>query len=178
MNTECKESFAKSSHPLRITLVAAVAKNGVIGTRGRLPWHLPADLRHFKALTWGKPVIMGRRTFESIGRALPGRRNIVLTRDPGWRAPAQVALARDRCEALTLAGQVPEAMVIGGGEIYRLFLPLADRLELTEVDLSPSGDAYFPELDPCEWREVSCEFHEAEGDRPSFRFRRLERRRN
>ncbi len=178
MRERRREPRATSPRPGHVTLIAAVARNGVIGVAGRLPWRLPADLRRFKALTWGKPVVMGRRTFDSIGRALPGRHNIVLSRNPAWHAPAEVSVAHDVEEALAIAGEVPETMVIGGGEIYRLFLPLADRLELTEVDLSPPGDARFPDIDPAEWREMLNEAHEAEEGRPAYRFRRLERRRD
>ncbi len=174
-NTSDGTDAPDRAHRPRITLIAAVAENGVIGVDGRLPWHLPADLKRFKALTWGRPIVMGRRTFESIGRPLPGRRNIVLTRDRGWRAPAKVVVAHDPDEALRLAGAAAEVMVIGGAEIYRLFLPRADRLELTEVDLAPRGDARFPAFDRSEWRETAREEHAGEEGRPAFRFRTLER---
>ena len=147
-----------------ISLIVAAADDGVIGRQGQLPWHLPADLKHFKARTLGRPVVMGRRTFESIGRPLPGRANIVLTTRPDWPAPAGVLLARSLPEALALAATQPggaEVCVIGGGEIYRQALPAADVVYLTEVHTSvPDGDAFFPTLPPAEWREQTRERHE------------------
>ena len=142
----------------RITLAVAVADNGVIGRGGELPWRLPEDLRRFKAATLGKPVLMGRKTFESIGRALPGRLNIVLTRQPGWQPtdPA-VRVAPDLDAALALAGDAAEVTVIGGSEIYALALPRASRVLLTEVHAAPEGDTVLPRFDPREWREVSRE---------------------
>ena len=143
----------------RITLVAAVARNGVIGADGGMPWHLPADLRHFKAVTMGHPMVMGRRTFDSIGRALPGRRTIVVTRDRGWSAPG-VDVAHSLEDALAAAADGDPAqpvMVVGGGEIYRQAMPLADRLEITHVDTDASGDTTFPDIDPAGWREESRE---------------------
>jgi len=140
---------------MSITLVAAVARNGVIGADGGLPWHLPDDLRRFKALTMGHTMIMGRRTFESIGRALPGRVSIVVTRDAGWTAPG-VTVAHSVEEALALADPDPdpraEVMVVGGGEIYRQTLELADRLEITHVDADALGDTRFPDIDPAVWQ--------------------------
>jgi dihydrofolate reductase len=136
---------------MSITLVAAVASNGVIGADGGLPWHLPDDLRRFKALTMGHTMIMGRRTFESIGRALPGRVSIVVTRDAGWTAPG-VTVAHSVDEALALAGPGSEVMVVGGGEVYRQTLDLADRLEITHVDVDAVGDTRFPEIDPAVWQ--------------------------
>ena len=141
----------------------ARADNGVIGVDGRLPWHLPADLKRFKALTMGKPIIMGRKTFESFPKALPGRRHIVLTRDRDWRREgAEVAHAP--AEALALAGG--DAAVIGGAEVFSLFAP--DRVELTEVHCAPEGDAVVPPF--AGWREVFREEHAAEGGRPAFSF--------
>jgi dihydrofolate reductase len=139
-----------------ISLVAAHARNRVIGAGNRLPWHLPEDLPRFKRLTMGAPVIMGRKTHESIGKALPGRRNIVVTRRPGatW-AGCEVAGSLDA--ALALAGDVPEVFVIGGAELYRLALPHADRLYLTLIDADYAGDAFFPEIDPTQWRETARE---------------------
>jgi len=145
----------------------------VIGVDGRLPWHLPADLKRFKAQTMGKPMIMGRKTFESFPSPLPGRRHIVLTRDAAWRRDgAEVATSVDA--ALALAGE-GDVAVIGGAEIFALFLPLADRIELTEVHLSPDGDATVPPFGP-EWRETAREDHPADGDRPAHSFVTLERR--
>lgn len=140
----------------RITLVLARADNGVIGRDGALPWHLPADLRRFKALTMGKPMIMGRKTFESFPAPLPGRRHIVLTRDPSWSAEG-AEVARTREDALALAGEAPEIAVIGGVEVFKLFEGVADAVELTEVHQGPDGDAVMPPFDPTRWREVSRE---------------------
>ena len=143
---------------MRIALIAAVAANGVIGQDNRLPWHLPEDLKAFKRITLGKPLIMGRKTYESIGRPLPGRTNIVLSRQSDW-APEGVRIAGDFDEALAIAREVAgdddEVMVIGGEQIYRLALPLADRLYLTLVDQEVPGDTCFPATDPGLWREVS-----------------------
>ena len=157
-----------------ITLVLARADNGVIGRDNGLPWHLPADLKHFKALTSGKPMIMGRRTFESLPGLLPGRRHIVLTRDTGWTAPG-AEVAHDIAGALGLAGDGPVA-VIGGAEVFALFLDWADRIELTQVHVDAVGDAVVPAPDPTVWRETNRERHAAEGDAPAYSFVTLERR--
>lgn len=157
-----------------ISLVVARAENGVIGHRGGLPWHLPDDLKRFKALTMGAPMVMGRKTFESLPGLLPGRTHIVLTRDPDWSAEgAQVA--HDVAGAIAL-GEGPRLSVIGGAEIFALFLPLADRIELTEVHARPEGDTFLPAFDPVHWREASRESHGASEGRPAFTFVRLERR--
>jgi dihydrofolate reductase len=145
-----------------VALVAAMARNRVIGAGNRLIWKLSSDLKRLRALTWGKPLIMGRKTFESIGKPLPGRETIVVTRDSLF-GPAGVRVAHGVDAALTLAEEVAdemkasEIMVIGGGEIYRQTIARADRLYLTEVDLAPEGDAHFPAIDPAQWREVSRE---------------------
>jgi dihydrofolate reductase len=139
-----------------LSLIAAVARNGAIGARGGLPWRLSSDLKRFKALTMGKPLVMGRKTFESVGRPLPGRRVIVVTRDLAWRQP-DVEVAPSLEEALALAAGADEIMVGGGGEIFAQALPLAQRLYLTEVDLAPVADVRFPTLDPAEWRETRRE---------------------
>ena len=157
-----------------ITLVVARARNGVIGRDGTLPWHLPADLKRFKALTMGSAMVMGRKTFESLPGLLPGRRHIVLTRDREWRAEG-AELVHSVEDALAAAGDAPLS-VIGGAEIFALFLPCADRMELTEVLEDVVGDTIMP--DPREqgqWREVGREDHPAENDRPPFRFVTLER---
>jgi dihydrofolate reductase len=139
-----------------VSLVAALAANRVIGAGNRLPWHLPEDLRRFKRLTMGAPVIMGRKTHESIGRALPGRRNIVVTRQAGARwEGCEVAASLEA--ALALAGDAPEVFVIGGAELYRLALPRADRMYLTLLDAEYPGDTLFPEFDPAGWRETARE---------------------
>jgi dihydrofolate reductase len=157
-----------------ITLVVARAQNGVIGRDGKLPWHLPADLKRFKALTMGSVMVMGRRTFESLPRLLPGRRHIVLTRDPAWRADG-AEVVRDIADAARLAGGEPVS-VIGGAEIFRLLLPVADRIELTEVLEDVPGDTSIADpRDSGRWREIFSEEHPAEGGRPPFRFVTLER---
>lgn len=140
-------------------IVAAVARNGVIGVSGRLPWNIPDDLARFKRLTMGHPIVMGRATFDSIGRPLPGRVNIVLTKDPDW--------SRD---GVTVTGSLDEALrvsklhgddvfIVGGADVYRQALAVADRLELTEVDAEPAGDTRFPAVDWSQWREVARETH-------------------
>lgn len=150
----------------------ARAENGVIGVDGALPWRLPADLKRFKAQTMGKPMVMGRKTFEGFSSPLPGRRHIVLTRDRDWRAEgAEVVHSVE--EALRLAGD-GDVAVIGGAEIFALFLRLAERIELTEVHLSPAGDAVVPAFGAA-WREVAREDHAAEGERPGYSFVTLER---
>ena len=144
----------------------ARADNGVIGRDGGLPWHLPADLRRFKAGTMGRAMVMGRRTFESCPATLPGRRHIVLTRDAGWSAPgAEVVHTADA--ALALAGE-GEVAVIGGAEIFAMFLPQADRIELTEVHATPDGDTIVPPFTG--WREIAREDFAAEGERPAYSF--------
>ncbi len=157
-----------------IVLVVARGENGVIGVDGALPWHLSEDLKRFKRLTTGKPIVMGRKTYDSIGRPLPGRHNIVLTRDPAWQA-AGVTTAPNFAEAVAAAGLDPRTrsdaiMVIGGAEIYRQTLPMATRIELTEVAASPAGDAHFPVLDPAEWQESAREDHPAQDGQPAYSF--------
>jgi dihydrofolate reductase len=137
----------------RVYLVAAVAANGVIGAGGKIPWHLPEDLRHFKALTLGHAVVMGRRTWESLGKALPGRENIVVTRTPAYQAPG-AAVAASLEAALALCAGEKLVFVIGGAELYRAALALADGLVLTEIGQDYPGDTRFPEFDRREWREV------------------------
>lgn len=138
---------------MRISLIVAMGENRVIGVENRMPWHLSADLKRFRQITMGKPIIMGRRTHESIGRPLPGRKNIVLTGDPNYRAEG-CAVVHNPEEALREAEGGEEAMVIGGSSVYREFLPLADRLYLTLIHRSFPGDTFFPEFDPSAWREV------------------------
>ncbi|MCU0754795.1 MAG: dihydrofolate reductase [Xanthomonadales bacterium] len=141
--------------PACITLIAAMARDGAIGRAGAMPWHLPEDLRYFKAQTWGKPVLMGRRTFASIGRALPGRRNLVLTRSPE-SLPAEVEGYATLETAFAASAGATECMVVGGGEIYRAAWTLADRLLLTVIDLQvPDADTWFPEVGPTEWQLVA-----------------------
>jgi dihydrofolate reductase len=143
------------NHP-RLSILAAVARNGVIGRDNALPWRLPEDLRRFNALTLGHPVVMGRKTFESIGKPLPGRENIVVTRTVGYAAPG-CRVVRSLAAALSQAAGAEEVFVIGGAEIFALALPLVQRLDMTEIDADIEGDAVFPEYDRSEWREVSRE---------------------
>ena len=160
MDNETPQSSSTGTRPLLI--VAVVAQNGVIGAGAKLPWRLSSDLRRFKALTLGKPLVMGRKTFQSIGRPLPGRETIVVTRDPGFSA-AGVLVTHDLDAALALAEARAVAMdadavvIAGGGELYAQTFALADRLAITEVALAPEGDAVFPSIDLAEWREVRRE---------------------
>ncbi len=159
-----------------VSLVYAQSKNGVIGAGGGLPWHLPSDLKRFRETTFGKPIIMGRKTWDSLPRKpLPGRQNIVITRQKNWAAEgADVAATVDA--ALRLAGDVPEVCVIGGGEIYHLFIAIADRIYLTEVDVTVAGDTLAPILDPDEWDERSrSEPIQGENDSARFSTRVLSR---
>jgi dihydrofolate reductase len=162
----------------RVAFVVAVARNGVIGDGGALPWRIPSDLKRFKAITMGKPVIMGRKTWESLKtKPLPGRTNIVVTRNSGYRAVGALVV-QTADEALRLAErEAPEEIcVIGGGEIYSLFMPYASRVYLTEVDLAPKGDTRFQPLDPEAWRETAREAHEkGPGDDVGFVLRTLDR---
>ena len=160
-----------------ISFVVAVSRNGVIGREGGLPWHISSDLKRFKEITMGKPVVMGRKTWESLPRKpLPGRRNIVITQQKDYRAEGADVVASPEA-ALLLVPDAPEVAVIGGGEIYRLFWPLVDRLYLTEVDLEVEGDTHFPAVDPAEWREIARELHpKGEKDTASFTLRVLDRR--
>jgi dihydrofolate reductase len=151
---------------IELAIIVAVAENGVIGRHNALPWRLPEDLRYFKRVTMGKPIVMGRKTFESIGRPLPGRTNIVITRNPGFAAEG-VEVVSSLQQALELAGDIAridgsrELVVIGGAEIYAAALPQAHRLYITEVHASVEGDAFLPELDWSSWREVSRARHAA-----------------
>lgn len=159
-----------------ISFVVAVSRNGVIGRDGGLPWHISSDLKRFKEITMGKPVIMGRKTWESLPRKpLPGRRNIVITRSADYAADgAEVVASADA--ALALCKDETEVSVIGGGEIYRLFWPVVGRLYLTEVDMEVAGDTHFPAADPAEWREVSREvFDRGPRDSAAFVLRVLDR---
>jgi dihydrofolate reductase len=161
----------------RVTLIVAMTDDGVIGIDGQLPWRLPEDLRRFKAATLGKPVVMGRKTFESIGRPLPQRHNIVLTRQVGFlaRDPA-VTVVTTLEAALQAAGDVPEVMIIGGAEIYQLALPLAQRIILTRVHANVQGDTHFSPLDPKAWRVASSETYAADEKHAySMTFEDLER---
>ncbi len=151
--------MSHTSRP-KIYLVAAVASNGVIGRDGRLPWHLPEDLRHFKRLTLGHPIIMGRRTWESLGRPLPGRENIVVTHRAGYDAPG-AAVANSLEAALALCAGEPVAFVIGGQQLFAESLPIAAGLVMTEIDKEYEGDTWFPEYDHSRWKECQRERHTA-----------------
>ncbi len=159
----------------RVELIVARADNGAIGHKGSLPWHLPADLRQFKITTMGAPMIMGRKTFESLPGRLPGREHIVMTRDRGWQADgAKVAHSRD--EALALAAGCDRVSVIGGAEIYREFMPIADRIHLTEVHVAPEGDTFFPQLNSRDWNVARGRRQEAQGEHPAHTFILMERK--
>lgn len=151
----------------RVALVVAAAENGVIGRDGEMPWHLPADLAHFKSLTLGKPVVMGRRTHESIGRPLPGRLNLVLSRDPHY-APKGCRRVASLDEAIDLAASegAREIMVIGGGGVYHEAMETADRIYLTRVHSAPAGDTFFLDPDPTQWREISRQERAADDRNP------------
>jgi dihydrofolate reductase len=161
-----------------VSLVIARATNGIIGQRGQIPWRIPADMKHFKAVTMGKPCIMGRKTWDSLPKKpLPGRANIIVTRDPGFRAEGGVvahsledALARAKAES------VDEIAVIGGADIYRLALPHARRIHLTEVHGEFEGDVHLPPFSAAEWQEVQREDHPADVNTPAYSFVSLERR--
>lgn len=158
-----------------IVFILARARNGVIGRDGGLPWRIPADLSHFKTLTQGAPMLMGRRTFESLPGLLPGRRHIVLTRDRGWQAEG-AEVVHSVPDAVAATAGAERLSVVGGAEIYQLLLPHADRIEVTEVDDTPEGDTFVPAFDPAIWRETAREDHLPEGGRPGFSFVTLRRR--
>lgn len=160
---------------MRVTLVVAASENSVIGRNGGLPWRLPEDLRRFRELTLGKPVLMGRRTFESIGRPLPGRRNVVISGRPGLEIDGCEVAASPEA-ALALVAEAEEAMIIGGEAIYRHFLPQAQRIHRTRVHATLEGDAFFPELDGKEWRLVASEGRRSTDPPLRFTFETLVRR--
>ncbi|GLP97347.1 type 3 dihydrofolate reductase [Paraferrimonas sedimenticola] len=146
---------------MRIALIAAMAHDRVIGKDNQMPWHLPEDLKHFKATTMGKPVVMGRKTFESIGRPLPGRLNLVISRQSDY-APDGVSVASSVEQAVEIAkahGDIEELMIIGGGQLYRMMLPFAERLYLTHIDLAAEGDTRFPEWDDGSWQCIEQSQH-------------------
>ena len=160
---------------MNISIVVALAANRVIGNQNRLPWHLPADLQHFKKITMGKPILMGRKTWESIGRPLPGRTNIVITRDKNYVAEGCVVVHSMEA-ALQAAGDSAEVMVIGGAEFYRQALPYARTLYLTCVEGEFEGDTFFPELDDQDWREAErTDFEPDEKNPHAYSFVRMER---
>lgn len=161
---------------MELIIVVAASDNDVIGRHGKLPWRLPEDMRRFRSVTWGKPILMGRRTFESIGQPLAGRRNIVISREPALEIPG-CEIAATTAEALRRVEDAPEAMVIGGGEIYRQLLPRTDRIEMTRVHVTIEGDTFFPKLDSREWQVVWTEHYPVTDERPvAFTFETLERR--
>lgn len=148
----------------KITLIAAMGKNREIGLEGRMPWHLPAELQHFKRTTMGKAILMGRKTWQAIGRPLPGRQNIVISRNPDFRAEG-ADVSTSLSAALELS-QNEEIMIIGGGQLYELALPLAQRMVLTMIDIEPQADTWFPQWNEDEWRQSEeCRF-EADADNP------------
>jgi dihydrofolate reductase len=160
---------------MKIAIVVAMAANGVIGRDNQLPWHLPADLKHFKQTTMGKPILMGRKTWESIGRPLPGRTNIVITRDSAYSA-AGCEVVNSIEAAMAAAGEQDEVMVIGGAELYRQVLPRADTIYLTRIHEAFDGDTCFPEISNNEWHQVARDDYEADEKNPhDYSFIRLER---
>jgi dihydrofolate reductase len=169
----------KNTRPL--CLIAALAQNRVIGCNNQLPWHLPADLKHFKALTLGKPIIMGRKTWDSLGRPLPGRLNLVVSRQPDLQLPgaevfASLAAAIERAEQWAAAEDADELMLIGGAQLYEQGLALAERLYLTRVGLSPEGDAWFPEFAGPQWH-LASEIERAAADGvPAYAYQVWDRR--
>jgi dihydrofolate reductase len=148
-----------------ISLIAALGNNNVIGKSNSLPWHLPADLKHFKDNTSGKPVIMGKATYESIGKPLPNRTNIILSNDPNFEIPGATVVHSIE-DSIRAAGNAPEVMIVGGASIYRQFLPLADRLYITRIYHDFEGDAYFPDFDLKEWKETERTDHKADDKNP------------
>ncbi len=172
-----------ATDPLQIVFVVAVAENGVIGRDNAMPWHLRSDLKRFKRITMDRPVVMGRKTFASIGRPLPGRTNIVVTRDAAFQAPGVVVApsldaAREVARGDALRRFVTEIMVIGGADIFAQWLPLADRLEVTEVHATPDGDTVLAPMDPAEWEEVARARHaRGDGDTADFSYVTWRRRR-
>ncbi|MCF5765367.1 type 3 dihydrofolate reductase [Aeromonas veronii] len=152
---------------MKISMIAAMAHDRVIGKDNQMPWHLPADLANFKRVTLGKPVLMGRKTFESIGRPLPGRRNLVISRNPDYQAEGiEVVGSVEAALALLAGSSVEELMVIGGGHLYAEMLPSADCLYLTRIDLAVEGDTRFPAFDDGQWQRVDCESHPADEKNP------------
>jgi dihydrofolate reductase len=162
-----------------LSLIVAMDKNQLIGNRNQLPWHLSEDLKRFKAITMGKPVIMGRKTFESIGRPLPGRRNIIISRNPVFRIKG-CETARNLIHAIELTAESDEAVIIGGRQIYQEALTLVDRMYLTLIEYEFDGDAWFPPFNEVEWNLIASETHECRSDDISFtyRFKVLDRKKN
>jgi dihydrofolate reductase len=160
----------------KIALVAAMSENRVIGRDNSLPWHLPADLKHFKRLTTGHAVIMGRKTFESMGKPLPNRTNIIVTRDREYSV-AEATIANSLDEALQCAGQEQEIFILGGGELFRAALPMANRMYLTLIHAHINGDVHFPEFDETQWMLISDDYRPADAENPhAMSFRQYDRR--
>ena len=167
-----------------VAMIAAVAENGVIGAGDAMPWRLPSDFAFFRRITWGKPLIMGRKTFESIGMPLPGRTNIVVTRQRGYRPEGvlvfhDIDAALEQARSIAAADGVDEIMIIGGGELYAQLIGRADRLYITHIDLNPSGDVLFPAIAPEQWAVVDLpEVEPSPKDEATYRVKVYERRRN
>lgn len=167
--------LAAMNKTLPLCLIAALAQNRVIGRDNQLPWHLPADLKHFKALTLGKPIIMGRKTWDSLGRPLPGRLNLVVSRQPGLRLDgaevfASLEAAIARADQWARAQGVDELMLIGGAQLYSQALEQAERLYLTRVALNPEGDAWFPDFSEADWRRAAVDEQPGTADAPAHAF--------
>lgn len=164
------DKYSQSHAKPILSAIVAMSENRVIGKDNKLPWHLPADLKHFKEITTGHFIIMGRKTYESIGKPLPNRSNIVLSRDTNFQAPGcQTVTSIDEAISMAKTAQQGEIFIIGGAEIYKQLLPNIQRLYVTIVHCSIDGDAWFPELNPTEWHQVSCERHEAD-DKNAFAY--------
>ncbi|GAB6388605.1 dihydrofolate reductase [Stutzerimonas marianensis] len=171
---------AMTQPPFPLAMIAALADNRVIGRDNRMPWHLPADLKHFKAMTLGKPIVMGRKTWDSLGRPLPGRLNLVVSRQPGLQLEgAETFTSLDaalvRAEQWARGQGVDEVMLIGGAQLYAQALQRAQRLYLTRIHTTPEGDAFFPAFDETQWQRVDSQAHPAEGDAPAYRFETWQR---
>lgn len=169
----------RSTFPL--AMIAALAQNRVIGLDNKMPWHLPADLKHFKAMTLGKPIVMGRKTWDSLGRPLPGRLNLVVSRQPDLRLEGaetfdSLDAALARAEQWAREQGATEMMLIGGAQLYEQALPLAQRLYLTRIAARPEGDAFFPAFDEAQWQRADCQAHPAEGEAPAYSFETWQRR--
>ena len=170
-------SSHKNSFPI-LSAIFAMDENRLIGNKNQLPWRMPADLKHFKTITSGHPILMGRKTYESIGRPLPNRTNIIITRDANYQAPGcRVVTSIDQALQIAAADNKQEIFIIGGAEVYKQSLPLVNKLYITIIHHQFEGDAYFPELNRAEWQEVSCEKHEADADNIyPYQFLRWERK--
>ena len=173
--------LAPMKKTLPLSLIAAHAANGVIGIENSMPWHLPGDFKYFKATTIGKPIIMGRKTWDSLGRPLPGRLNLVVSRQPGLKLQGaevfpSLEAAVERAEAWAVEQGISEVMLIGGAQLYALGLPYADRLYLTRVELNPEGDAWFPDFERDEWKKVSDVANPAVENAPAYHFEVWEKR--